>query len=98
MKKIATMLLGVSILAGSQAAYAIDADANPIFTNRVVLGLGGFYANTDAVIGAEDLNSPLTAEIDFDNLGLDESTTAPMAYGLLRLGNPGLFCGQERNT
>ena len=87
MKKYLMLMLGLSILAGSQQAYAVDADANPIFTNRVVLGLGGFYANTDAVIGAEDLNSPLKAEIDFDDLGLDESTVAPMAYGLLRLGN-----------
>ena len=87
MKKYLMLMLGLSILAGSQHAYAVDADANPIFTNRVVLGLGGFYAKTDAVIGAEDLNSPLKAEIDFDDLGLDESTVAPMAYGLLRLGN-----------
>jgi hypothetical protein len=87
MKKITALFLGLSMIAVSQQVLAIDANANPIFTNRVVLGLGGFYANTDAVIGAEDLNSPLTAEIDFDNLGLDESTAAPMAYGLLRLGN-----------
>ena len=87
MKKIATLLLGLSILTGSQFSYAVDADANPIFTNRVVFGAGAFWANTDAVIGAEALNSPLEAEIDFDNLGLDETVTAPMAYALLRLGN-----------
>ncbi|MCK5359377.1 MAG: hypothetical protein KAJ95_02050 [Gammaproteobacteria bacterium] len=86
MNKI-TILLGLSIIAASQQAFAVDANANPIFTNRVVFGLGGFYANTDAVIGAEDLNSPLKAELDFDDLGLDESQVAPMAYALLRLGN-----------
>lgn len=87
MKKITTLCLGLSMIAASQQVLAVDADANPIFTNRVVFGLGGFYAKTDAVIGAEDLNSPLKAEINFDDLGLDESVAAPMAYALLRLGN-----------
>lgn len=87
MKKRLMLIICLSILVGSQQAYAVDADANPIFTNRFVFGIGGFYANTDAVIGAEDLGSPLKAEIDFDNLGLDESTATPMAYALLRLGN-----------
>jgi hypothetical protein len=53
MKKYKMLILGLSILAGSQHAYAVDADANPIFTNRFVFGAGGFFANTDAVIGAE---------------------------------------------
>lgn len=81
------LFTGLFMLTGSQVSYAVDADANPIFTNRVVLGAGAFFANTDAVIGAEDLNSPLNAEINFNDLGLDETVTAPMAYGLLRLGN-----------
>ena len=87
MKKIAMLFAGMLMLTGSQFAYAVDADANPIFTNRVILGAGAFWANTDAVIGAEDLNSPLKAEINFNDLGLDETVTAPMAYALLRLGN-----------
>ena len=87
MKKIAMLFTGLLMLSGSQFAYAVDADANPIFTNRVVLGAGAFWAGTDAVIGAEDLNSPLNAEINFNDLGLDETVTTPMAYALLRLGN-----------
>jgi len=87
MRKYILMLMGLIVLAGSPAALAISADANPIFTNRFTFGLGGFYAKTDAVIGAEDLASPLKAEIDFNDLGLDESTATPMAYALLRLGN-----------
>jgi len=87
MKKTVTLLIWLSLLAVNQIAYAVDADANPIFTNRVVLGAGAFWANTDAVIGAEALNSPLKAEIDFNDLGLDETVTSPMAYALLRLGN-----------
>ena len=89
MKKYLVLLLGASMLAGSQFAYAVDADAdaNPVFTNRVLLGAGAFWASTDAIIGAEDLNSPLTAEINFNELGLDESDATVMAYALLRLGN-----------
>jgi len=87
MKKYLMLILGLSFLAGSQHVYAVDADANPIFTNRFVFGFGGFYAKTDAVIGAEDLGSPLKAEIDFNDLGIDESKATPMAYALLRLGN-----------
>lgn len=89
MKKIAAIIIGLSMMSASQFAYAVDADAdaNPIFTNRAVFGLGAFWANTDAIIGAEDLNSPLKAEIDFDNLGLDDTVTTPMAYALFRLGN-----------
>lgn len=89
MKKYLVLLLGVSMLAGSQFAYAVDADAdaNPVFTNRMLLGAGAFWASTDAIIGAEDLNSPLKAEINFNDLGLDDSDATPMAYALLRLGN-----------
>lgn len=89
MKKYLVLLLGASMLAGSQFAYAVDADAdaNPVFTNRLLLGAGAFWASTDAIIGAEDLNSPLTAEINFNELGLDESDATVMAYALLRLGN-----------
>lgn len=87
MKKYLVLLLSASILAGSQFAYAVDADANPVFTNRMLLGAGAFWASTDAIIGAEDLNSPLKAEINFNNLGLDDSDATPMAYALLRLGN-----------
>jgi hypothetical protein len=87
MKKIATLFSGLLLIAANQLAYAVDADANPIFTNRVVFGVGAFWANTDAVIGAEDLDSPLKAEIDFDDLGLDETQVSPMAYALLRLGH-----------
>jgi len=88
MKKYLLLVLSLAILAASPHVYAIDAEANPIFTNRFVFGLGGFYAKTDAVIGAEDLGSrPLKAEIDFNDLGIDESKATPMAYALLRLGN-----------
>ena len=89
MKKYLVMLLSASILAGSQLAYAVDtdADANPVFTNRMLLGAGAFWASTDAIIGAEDLNSPLKAEINFNDLGLDDSDATLMAYALLRLGN-----------
>lgn len=89
MKKYLVLLLGASMLAGSQFAYAVDADAdaNPVFTNRMLLGAGAFWASTDAIIGAEDLNSPLKAEINFNDLGLDDSDATPMAYALLRLGN-----------
>jgi uncharacterized lipoprotein YajG len=37
MKKSLMLMLGLFVLAGSQHAYAVDADANPIFTNRWVL-------------------------------------------------------------
>jgi hypothetical protein len=87
MKKIAVLLFGLSMLTGSQLSHAVDADANPIFTNRVVLGAGAFWAGTDAIIGAEDLDSPLKAEINFNDLGLDSADATLMFYGLLRLGN-----------
>ncbi len=89
MKKLTNLFIGIVLLAGSQQALAVDADAdaNPIFTNRMIIGAGAFLAKTDAVIGAEDLNSPLKAEIDFNDLGLVDTVTTPMAYALLRLGN-----------
>jgi len=87
MKTIVNLVLGLAIFSASQQALAVNADANPIFTNRVIFGAGAFWAKSDAIIGAEDLGSPLKAEINFDDLGLDESKATPMAYALLRLGN-----------
>ncbi len=87
MKSYLSVLLGLAILVSGQQAYAIDGDANPVFTNRFVIGAGAFLANTDAIIGAQDLNSPLNAEINFNDIGLDDSKATPMAYALLRLGN-----------
>ena len=87
MKIIVNLVLGLAIFSASQQVLAVNTDANPIFTNRIIFGAGAFWAKSDAIIGAEDLNSPLKAEIDFDNLGLDDSQATPMAYMLLRLGN-----------
>lgn len=88
MKKLLLLAGALTGLAISPSALAIDADANPIFTNRFLFGVGGFYAKTDATIGAELNNDrDLNAELDFDDIGLDESVTTGMAYALLRLGN-----------
>ena len=87
MKKIPLLLSALSLLSVSHAASAIDVDANPIFVNRFVIGGGLFQAKTNASIGAQMLNGGLSAELDFDSIGLDESSSAPMAYALLRLGN-----------
>jgi hypothetical protein len=87
MKIMTRVLLSLTLLAVSGLAHAVDADANPMFSNRVILGAGAFWAETDAIIGAEDLDSPLNAEINFNQLGLDSAEATPMFYALLRLGN-----------
>ena len=86
MRVLLALLSSAYLLSMSPSAMAIDAEANPIFTNRIVFGGGVFQAKTDAVIGAESLNGNMQAELDFDDLGLDESVSSPMAYALLRLG------------
>lgn len=87
MRRVLALISSAYLLVFASPALAVDAEANPIFTNRVVFGGGVFQAKTDAVIGAESLDGNLQAELNFDDIGLDESVTAPMAYGLLRLGN-----------
>jgi len=87
MKKALLTLAGLSLLTTASPAMAVDEDANPIFVNRFVIGGGLFQAKTNASIGAETLNGGLSAELDFDSIGLDGSSSSPMAYALLRLGN-----------
>jgi hypothetical protein len=87
MKKALILFSSFYLIAFTHTASAVDADANPIFTNRIVFGGGVFQAKTDAVIGAETLDGNRRAELDFDDIGLDDSVTSPMAYALLRLGN-----------
>lgn len=87
MKKARPLFSLLCLTAFTNTASAVDADANPIFANRFVLGGGVFQAKTDAIIGAETFNGDLNAELNFDDLGLDDSVTSPMAYALLRLGN-----------
>jgi hypothetical protein len=87
MKNILISLSSLYLIVFTHTAFAVDDSANPIFTNRFVLGGGVFQAKTDAIIGAETLNGQHSAELNFDDIGLDDSVTTPMAYALLRLGN-----------
>lgn len=87
MKNALILLSSLYLIAFTNTASAVDADAHPIFTNRIVFGGGVFQAKTDAIIGAETLSGDLSAELDFDDIGLADSVTSPMAYALLRLGN-----------
>jgi len=86
MKKLVKSFIGLSVLAFATPAWALEG-GNPALSNRFTLGVGGFYVDTDATIGAETNQGGLRVSLNADQLGISGSETTPTAFALWRITN-----------